>query len=173
MSGTLDDRYLAWLYRQVAVVRPRRSSKTYWDLLKRLYTTEFIWLVPNDDNRAADGKELRREWAETCDIKLDVDWFSLGCSFLEMLVALARRLEFETEQDVEFWFWHMLDNLDLLDFNDRSEHSPEEIDARIKTVIMRTYDRNGCGGLFPLKNADKDQRKVEIWYQLSDYLLQI
>ena len=38
--------------------------------------------------------------------------------------------------------------------------------------VERRYKRSGEGGLFPLKNAAKDQRKVEIWYQLSSYLLE-
>jgi hypothetical protein len=39
-------------------------------------------------------------------------------------------------------------------------------------VIWRTYDRRGHGGLFPLQRSNRDQRRVEIWYQLSEYLLQ-
>lgn len=171
-SGTLDDRYLEWLYSQVAEVRVRRSSKTYWRLFQQLYSTEFVWKVPNDDNRAADGKELRYEWAHEFGIQPDPEWLALGCSFLELLIALARRLAFETEEDAQFWFWQLLDNLELLGFNDRSRHTAEEVAARTDCVINRTYDRNGQGGLFPLRDADKDQRKVEIWYQLCAYLLQ-
>jgi hypothetical protein len=172
-AGTFDDRYLTWLYGQVAVVKTRKSSKTYWNLFRQLYSTEFVWLIPNDDNRAADGIQLRYEWAGETHTKVDVEWFNLGCSFLEMLIALSRRLGFETDEDSGEWFWHLLDNLELLDFNDRSSHSAEEVQTIVKTVILRKYERNGRGGLFPLKTPTKDQRKVEIWYQLSEYLLQI
>lgn len=108
-AGTLDDRYLSWLYGQVAVVKTRKSSKTYWNLLRYLYSTEFVWFVPNDDNRAADGKELRREWMAETGIHPDAEWLSLGCSFLEMLIGLSRRLAFETEEDASFWFWHLIE----------------------------------------------------------------
>lgn len=171
-SGTLDDRYLTWLYSQVAEVKTRKSSSTYWDLFRQLYSTEFTWFVPNDDNRAADGKELRREWANQIDTPVDREWFCLGCSFLELLIGLSRRLEFETEEGTEYWFWHLLDNLGLLGFNDRSHYSAEEVDTRTNVVMMRRYDRNGQGGLFPLNTPDRDQRDVELWYQLSTYLLQ-
>lgn len=171
-AGTLDDRYLSWLYEQVAIVKPRKSSKTYWDLFKQLYTTEFTWFVPNDDNRAFDGKELRQEWADEVGIKLDFHWESLGCSFLELLIGLSRRMSFATEETPEYWFWHLLDNLDFSSYNDRSGYSPEIVDKRTNEVMMRTYDYNGRGGLFPLNKATKDQRRVELWYQLSEYLLQ-
>lgn len=171
-AGTLDDQYLSWLYGQVAEVETRKSSNTYWDLFKRLFCTEFVWFVPNDDNRAEDGRELRCEWASKLEIEMDPNWFLLGCSFLEMLIGVSRRLAFETEGDVTYWFWHMINNMELLGFNDRSKFSEQEIDNRTSIVIWRTYDYNGNGGLFPLRQASRDQRKVEIWYQLSEYLLQ-
>jgi len=172
LAGTLDDQYLTWLYSQVAVVKTRKSSRTYWDLLRKLYCTEFAWFVPNDDNRAEDGRELRCEWAGDRDIHVDPEWLSLGCSFLEMLIGVSRRLDFETDADAPSWFWHMIDNMGLLGFNDRSNFSEEEVEDRTSTVIWRTYDYNGNGGLFPLRSASQDQRKTEIWYQLSEYLLQ-
>lgn len=171
-DGTLDDQYLIWLYSQVAEVRTRKSSRTYWDLLRQLFCTEFVWFIPNDDNRAEDGRELRCEWMNEREISLDPDWFTLSCSFLEMLIGLSRRLAFETEGDVTYWFWHLVNNLGLLGFNDRSNFSPHEVEERTSAVIWRTYDGAGNGGLFPLRSTDRDQRKVEIWYQLSEYLLQ-
>jgi len=62
-SGTLDDQYFEWLYSQVADVRIRKGPRTYWNLLRQLFATEFVWHVPNDDNRAYDGRDLRFEWA--------------------------------------------------------------------------------------------------------------
>lgn len=172
MSGTLDDRYLTWLYGQVADVKARKSSKTYWDLLRQLYSTEFVWFVPNDDNRAEDGRELRCEWYDQEGIRPDPNWNSLSCSFLELLIGLSRRLTFEAEGDVPSWFWHLINNMGLLGFHDRSDFSSEEVEERTSAVIWRTYEPNGNGGLFPLRHTEQDQRQVEIWYQLSEYLLQ-
>jgi hypothetical protein len=171
-SGTLDDQYFAWLYSLVADVRTRKGPRTYWNLMKKLFCTEFAWIVPNDDNRAEDGRELRSEWAAAVNVKVDRNWAALGCSFLEMLIGLSRRLEFQTEHDSTFWFWHLIGNLGLLGYNDRSRFLEEDIEDRTSRVIWRTYDPDGNGGLFPLRRTDRDQRRVEIWYQLSEYLLQ-
>jgi hypothetical protein len=171
-AGTLDDQYLTWLYGQVAEVKTRKSSRTYWDLLRQLYSIEFVWFVPNDDNRAEDGRELRSEWAAELGELVNPEWLSLGCSFLEMLIALSRRLAFEAEGDTSSWFWHLLNNMELLGFNDRSHFSEQEVEDRTSTVIWRTYGYDGNGGMFPLRNPNQDQRKTEIWYQLSEYLLQ-
>ena len=31
---------------------------------------------------------------------------------------------------------------------------------------------NGTGGLFPLKRPRVNQRRVEVWYQMSEYLME-
>lgn len=170
--GSLDDQYFIWLYSLVADVKTRKGPRTYWNLLKQLFCTEFAWFVPNDVNRAEDGRELRFEWASSEDVKVDIDWATLGCSFLEMLIGLARRLEFQTEQDSTFWFWHLIGNLGLLGHNDRCRFLEQDVDDRITAVIWRTYEPDGNGGLFPLRHTDNDQRQVELWCQLSEYLLQ-
>jgi hypothetical protein len=172
ISGTLDDLYLTWLYSQVKVVRTRRSSATYWNLFRQLFEIEFVWFVPNDDNRAADGRELRREWMTITGKEVDPDWLGLGCSFLELLIGLSRRLAFEGGNDGPSWFWKLIINLELLGCHDKSDFDPEYVEDVTHAVIFRTYDSNGNGGLFPLDHTNNDQRQVEIWYQLSEYLLQ-
>ncbi len=99
----------------------------------------------------------------------------LGCSMLEMLIAFSRRLSFETEGAPRVWFWHMLENLDLAQFNDKEYNDLHQrgIDAALDQVIWRTYSPDGYGGLFPLRHPREDQRDVEIWYQLSAYLMEI
>lgn len=171
-AGTLDDRYLTWLYGQVAVVKTRKSSRTFWNLFRQLFSTEFAWFIPNDDNRAEDGRELRCEWATNTKTEVDSNWLSLGCSFLELLIGLSRRLAFETDGDAPNWFWHLINNLGLLGYHDRSNFRAEDVEDIISAVIWRTYEPNGNGGLFPLQHTRNDQRRVEIWYQLSEYLLQ-
>lgn len=171
-TGSLDDRYLVWLYDIVADAKTRRGSRTFWELFEKLYSIEFVWFVPNDDNRAADGRELRTEWTTAFEEDVPQEWLSLGCNFLEMLIGLSRRLAFETDGKEASWFWHLIDNLGLRGFNDRVQFDDEEVEEIVNAVIWRTYDRHGNGGLFPLPNSANDQRQVEIWYQLSEYLLQ-
>ncbi len=173
MNGTLDDRYLAWLYLQVGGRSVKDPARTHWTLLRQLYSTEFVWFVANDDNRAEDGKALRDEFlAQNVIFNADPDWMNLGCSFLEMLLGLARRLSFEAEGSSRAWFWHLIKTLGLLGCTDATPCTEAYVSRVVDEVIWRTYDRNGNGGLFPLKKARRDQRKVEIWYQLSEWLLQ-
>lgn len=171
-AGELEVRYLTWLYSQISSTRTRTGPKTYWNLCNQLFQTEFVWFVPNDDNRAEDGRALRAEWTTDEGIVVDREWLSLGCNFLELLIGLSRRLAFETDGGVSEWFWQLIRNLGLSGFNDANHFEAEEVEDVTHRVIFRSYDRNGNGGLFPLRCAGKDQRKVEIWYQLSEYLLQ-
>lgn len=174
MRGELpDDAYLRWLYRQVASVSVRDPSRTYWSLLRHLYQTEYVWHIPNDDNRVEDGRALRYEFMqEQHIINASHEWLTLPCSMLEMLIALSRRCAFDAEGTARAWFWHLLHNIGLNELTDDKPFPEEDVDEIIGTVIWRTYEPDGHGGLFPLKNAQQDQTKVEVWYQLAAYLLQ-
>ena len=176
MSAPLDEQYLTWLYSQVGSVKLRNSSRTHWSLLKQLYKKEFVWFIPNDDNRVADGRELRYEFVGSDYTgEIDPDWMDLGCSMLEMLMALSRRLAFESDDNARQWFWHLIEVLDLFQFNDRNYDNlaEEQIDDTLNRVIFRRYSPNGHGGLFPLRRTEQDQRDVEIWYQMCSYLIEL
>ena len=163
----LDVIYLEWLYDSVwhgNRSKPRRRE--YMDIFRIMYTKEFVWLIANDDNRAEDGKSLRYEFLETNDIQADADWLDLGCSFLEMLIALSRRLAFETGTPYKEWFWHIVRGLGI------TEVPVSDVEEILDGVIWRTYSPDGTGGLFPLRHPDQDQTHVELWYQMSAYLLE-
>lgn len=178
MAEPLDERYLCWLYSQVASVKLKSPARTYWSLMRTLFTTEFVWLVANDDNRLEDGRDLRREFLEEEAIDdASHEWLSIGCSFLEMLIGLSRRLVFEADEDTNVgeWFWHLLGNINLGNFNDEHFQTEEQqayVNHVLETVIWRNYRSDGVGGLFPLREPQEDQRRVELWYQLSKYLLE-
>lgn len=172
MSGTVDDQYLEWLYDQVLVRTRSGKGATYWKLLTQMHQTEFKWFVPNDGNRAEDGRDLRREWAEATDTDAPRHWFEMECSFLEMLVALARRMCFEADETPQHWFWHLLENLGCESYHDGIRYSRGYVMKRMRVVMDRMYDMTGNGGLFPLRHPNEDQRRVELWYQMSAYLLQ-
>lgn len=178
MTATLDDLYLEWLYDQV--VTPKwHDCRTYWFLMRDLYSKEFVWIVANDDNRVEDGRDLREEFRDSlCADHLDPDWRQLGCSVLEMMVALARRLSFEDDRmNVVEWFWQMLENLRIAEFDDpfysSGGRSEDVVDHILENLVWRNYKPNGAGGLFPLRTFDEDQTCVEIWYQMNAYLLEL
>jgi hypothetical protein len=175
MSKPIDELYLTWLYSQVGDTKIKDSNRTYWKLLRQLYTTEFVWLIPHDDNRIEDGRDLRYEFVDQSKLA-DVDrgWIRLGCSMLELLIALSRQLAFECEGEPRDWFWHLIRNLELQDYNDAQySYFQTQIAQRLEQVIWRRYEYNGDGGLFPLKDPHEDQRSVELWYQLNAYVLEM
>lgn len=169
----IDHRYLTWLYGQVGSVIEKNPSKTYWKVLTQLYTTKFVWFIPNDDNRAQDGKDLRLEFLQYEGIQsVPTMWMELECSMLELMVALARKASFLDGMGPRAWFWLFMENLDLEKHNDNTLVPEKLITAILNNVIWRTYRQNGQGGLFPMRRPNKDQTKEELWYQLNTYLLE-
>jgi hypothetical protein len=81
-------------------------------------------------------------------------------------------LAFETDGKPEDWFWHLIENMDLHEYNDTKKGVDEAVDEVTHRITWRNYDRDGHGGLFPLRRAEKDQRKLEIWYQLCAYVIE-
>lgn len=172
MNQPLDELYLNWLYELIADPKVASPARCFWNLATHLYKKEYVWLIPNDDNRMEDGRFLRDEFIEDLGIDVEDDiWMNLECSMLEMMIALSRRLSFVGEGEPRDWFWHLIDNLDL-HISDRQKFPTSRVEEIINTVIWRTYNRDGSGGLFPLRNPKRDQRDVEVWFQLNSYLLE-
>ena len=177
ISVPLDEAYFEWLAVRVVNTRLRSASQTRWTVLRKLYTTEFIWRIHNDENRVEDGKELRRQFLEAHPISNPLPgWLDQGCSFLEMLVALSDRLTFQTEGWASAdWFWHLLDNvgLNVSDVEFQRANMDIYTDSVLAQINDRTYDWNGRGGLFPLQRVSEvDHTQVELWYQMNYYLLE-
>lgn len=148
-------------------------------LIHQLHNIEFFSLIPNDDNRGMDGLELRDDFVDNHSGGQHALPFG-PCSVLEMLIGLSFRLEFETSQSkwektFTQWFWILIDNLDL-DYHTNKSLSKAEYQDKIITNVTifleRRYKSSGEGGLFPLINPRKDQKKVEVWYQMSAYILE-
>lgn len=171
MDEPLENLYFSWLCAKVIRVEVPTPSLTYWNLFRRLFDTEFVWLLPGDDNRCEDGLELREEFFLESGIRDGGELSGLGCSVFEMLVAFSRKAEFNAGETPAFWFWKFLENLGLREETDASENPPEVIEYILFNFVWRNYDEFGNGGLFPMENPPDDQRKVEIWYQFCEYLV--
>lgn len=173
MNEPVDELYFRWLYKLVGSVTEKNPARSYWSLLRQLYTTEFVWFVPNDHNRAEDGRDLRLRFVHYSGVSPDREWMDLGCSMLEMLVALSYRVSDETGHKMKGWFWRFLENLELAELSDANygELTEEAVSEVVNQVIWRQYDPDGLGGLFPLEHPKEDQREVELWYQMCAYLL--
>ncbi len=168
----IEELYFEWLYSQIGAVKSPDPSAKYDRLMGLLYTKEFIWIVLNDDNRAEDGRALRVEFIAQRHYQVIPQWFEFPCSILELLIALSRRLAFEGEGEPRSWFWILIENLGLGQHRDGRRYSEDGVHEILEDLIWRTYDPSGRGGLFPLRYPKEDQREVEIWYQMSAYLLE-
>ena len=153
------------------------EGKSYTFLLTRLHSIDFSWFVPNDDNRAYDGEKLRERFID--DLELGYYEFSLllqkPCSVLEMILGVSVRITdlMDDEREAASWFWEIMNNLDLKAYTDDQYTQLGGIifvKDIITNMLRRNYTYYGNGGLFPLRNSKKDQRKVEIWYQMQQYL---
>lgn len=172
---TIDERYFDWLYSNVADPRERNPLRSYKLLCERLYRTPFEWDIRNDENRAEDGRALREEFLEfSHEHHPDYNWMVLDTSMFEMLIALSRRAAYQTDLSSEEWFWLMIKNLELNKYVDDRYHEAvdDAVIRSLRRVINRDYHPSGRGGLFPLRDPERDQREVELWYQLSAYILE-
>lgn len=179
MSAPLDELYFQWLYEQVADPEFKDRELTYWKLLKILFQKEFVWRIANDENRGHDGVALRVQFLREKEIdpdEVDPHWMDIGCSMLELMVGLARRLEFEVDKGkAHYWFWILMDNIGLSGYNDGRRFTvrlQDRIEDILNDVIYRNYEPSGLGGFFPLQSTRWDQRKRELWYQMSEYILE-
>lgn len=174
----LDERYFVWLYSQVATPDIQDPELTYWRLLKQLYARPFVWFVSMDDNRVGDGKELRLAFLRHEGLRrsdVDRNWIEIGCSFLELMVAMSSRLQYQLDPDssLAYWFWeHLMQNIGLHDFNDAAGFEHCDVDEVLNRVIFRQYESDGTGGFFPLQHPEQDERGVELWAQLSAYVIE-
>lgn len=170
----IPEDYFNYLY-DLAFPNPNEDDPSYYNLLKTLAIKDFTWTLSYDENRFNDGLSIRRRYYSESHHTGD----QLGpCSVLEMMLALAFRWDDEYcyhhtvgERGHE-WFYEMLENLGLDRMTD--EHWDDGDLLRTQRILdiflNRQYDSSGNGGLFPLKSATRDQRSIDIWAQLMDYI---
>lgn len=169
---TID--YFDWMYNLVC--RNRYSKDiSFKKLFSYLNNTKFTYSIRMDLNRAKDGTELRRRYANEFKIANIYDRICGPCSVLEMMIALAIRCEETIMADENFgdrtdqWFWDMIKNLGLGHMSD-DDFDEKYVSDVIAKFLNRDYEPNGRGGLFTVKNCDIDLRDVEIWIQMLWYL---
>lgn len=176
MIDPLLEDYLRWLEPQIRD-QYGHPDRTYWDLVGCMFHKDFVWLIPNDDNRVGDGIELRREFEHTRDLQLGTLDNHLNpetASFLEVLIGLSRRLEFMAGGDAAMWAWQFLNNLELHRMTDPlPRRKLRQVDRILDVVIWRTYEPNGNGGFFPLMGSETDMTRIELWYQMAAFIDEI
>ncbi len=180
-NGVIEN-YEQWLMVQVQV-----NAETHGKLCHILQDTAFEPIIEMDENRSEDGMRLRMEYSDEiskdeseaeliCD---QIDCQLGSCTILELLVVLARMMEYEMldsqyEAGVGKWFMELLMNLGIEDLTDEQLiFHPGQLSIlqeRLYKFIYRKYDWDGEGGLFPLMYAQGDQRRTELAIQMNRYL---
>lgn len=162
----MNDLYFEWLCNKVC---DADEFFVYEDLLMCLYTIPFEVspLAPMDENRINDCYALRDQfflWNPEIDENTDLGEVSV----LEVIIELCERMLYILDGyllDTNVLFLELMNNLDILYLR-----SVDVIRLKVEQFMTRQYDSNGYGGLFPLQRATKNQRYVELWYQMQAYL---
>lgn len=177
-----DNSYFEWLVDRTGDTRMAECpEESYLSLLEIMHQTPFRVTIQNDINRAQDGIDLRRVFTRE---NPDVSYVWLNeqsCSMLEMFIALAERMDMMLEDDdtpysLEWYFWEMVKNCGLYDYNDEALFNPrheEEVESILERINSRDYTKLGHGSMFPLRaiplHGARDMRKAELWAQMNAY----
>lgn len=151
----------------------------YSKLIEQLQETTFRWIIPNDKHRASDGISFRYNFCDYMDelgeyINEDMvdDQIIHPCSVLEMMMALAKRIEDSLMWDPvigdrsPLWFYQMLENSGLSAYTN-SNYSKSIVAQILDDVLERRYGYSGEGGFFYVEDPDQDLRNVELWWQCN------
>lgn len=170
--------YFEWLFDMVCGNR-FANDISFRKLIIHLHNTEFRYSIPNDKSRAREGENLRHRFALTqmpdMPEHVILDILAGPCSVFEMMVALAIYAEEHIMTNPQIgnrtgqWFWNMVVSLGLGDQMDHL-YDRRHVEDTLQRFLDRKYEPNGQGGLFTIRNPQRDLRKVEIFYQLCWYL---
>lgn len=164
--------YLRWLLEQIDA----KKAKKYTSLMLHLFREPFAESakVPRDVNRCKDGIALRKYFINDRpgmgDQQLEAIKYE-DCSWLEMLVALSRKIDDQMMFDMNLgnrtpqWFWLIIEQMDL-NIYDEKHYIYIEVKEKLRDFELRNYKNNGKNGIF---KCLKDVTKVEIWYQMMEF----
>lgn len=171
-NNNATNEYFSWLL--CFVENKKINVSEYTDLLWFLFNKEFVWVIPNDSNRAYDAMELRFEFEKGTECP-EID--EKPVSVLEVLIRLASDWEHEIMYDFKkgdrssTWFWVMIDNLGLLIYSN-GRFDRDKVEEIVDVWTTRNFEKSGDGSIFPVKNWGSDQRKLEIWLQLQNFVME-
>ena len=113
----MREEYFKWLCDFVYDKKRMSRGLSYNKMFSYLFDTPFSYILPMDGNRAEDGIDLRYRYGREngiADAAVATRLDNRDCSVLEMMVALALRVEDQimTNPDignrVGQWFWDMI-----------------------------------------------------------------
>ena len=177
------EEYRHWVIR--SRFGPVQRSRGFLNLCVMLDEVDFLRRVGNDVNREIDAITLREDFLEASGLRLarrvQEDFLNPPASLFEVMVTLAERMDFLYDVGTFHIFSELVTNLGLdhviVDQNDRSWKRKVVLNERYISAVadrinFSRFERDGHGGLFPLKTwrrGMRDQREVELWDQHADY----
>ena len=169
-----------WSFLCGEVENREHQMADYCLLMKILWKIPFKSFNPMDDNRIEDALDMRNEYLR------DISRYRIDTSVvedryvscLEVLISLAKRMEndilCDPMEEIDHsadHFWTFLRNLDVEKYsNDRI--SEAEINEKVTKWVRREYQKDGFGSIFPIRRPKNDMRKLEIWDQMSCYVME-
>lgn len=175
-DSVIRQSYLNWL-QTIGGADNNAFGNGYCCLFATLHQIPFNIIIERDNNRLSDAINLRESFKDDTNYALYDCIDNMPVSFLEILISLALRMEFiisasEDINETAKWVWVLLNNLNLIWFDDLTWDDNKEMEVIFiaQRVINRTYEPNGQGSMFPLKDSKDDMRNVELWYQMNAYL---
>ena len=191
MSFLVDD-YVYYLYRIV-----QNGGENHRKLCVELFKNRFFITrsAPKRDiDREKDGLELRKEWSyETHKLDniiqdeypcayVDYEMRPIPCTMLEMIIGISKRMseqlmDEDGEDKTAQYFWEIMENLGLTCMDDdnfgwETGLAQKKIAKTCEILCKRQYNPDGTGGgMFPMPGVfGINQKKMEIWYQMQDYI---
>ena len=176
MSFLIDD-YVYYLYRIV-----QNGGENHRKLCVELFKNRFFITrsAPKRDvDREKDGLELRKEWSND---SLDGEFHIIPCTMLEMIIGISKRMseqlmDEDGEDKTAQYFWEIMENLGLTCMDDdnfgwETGLAQKKIAKTCEILCKRQYNPDGTGGgMFPMPGVfGINQKKMEIWYQMQDYI---
>lgn len=168
--------YVIWLT-DIATEGHAKDCR-YIQLFAQLMNTPFRWCagIPLDENRAYDGRSLRKKFCKHTGSDMALSPEDAPASVLEVLVALAMRIESDIMHDSEYgdrtslWFKYMIESLGLDQCTDVA-YDASYVNATLERFMDRQYEPCGRGGLFTTADPTVLMPTIEIWQQAQIWLL--
>lgn len=140
-------KYLPWLIKRGCLTEYRGLASA-WDEL------DFAWYIPEDGDKAEQALRVRDEYA----YEFDCDIPRQGpVTFLELFVSLTDTLTAMVYQDRPDFTRSILMSMGVSDATDSlllgADLYARALDSA-ETVMYRTYQPNGAGGLFTVPGAN-------------------
>lgn len=166
----MNDRYFDWLVDLV-------NADDLLRLCEIMDGLDFTWTIPLDENIMYHAFELRDMYADETGCESGRHYIS--CSLFEAIVGLAYKCDMDVMYEpsighrYSMWFHFFLEN--LFDGKLRNAEAFMDEDEIIDICVRfmnRDYERDGSGGMFPIKHDRRDQRRIHLWLQMNMWLVE-